>query len=521
MRFRTLVLIFLLAELVSYTGYFFPAINTAGFFVTVAAALVLSLKRLEYGLYFVLAELILGGKSGALFSFEYGGFFLSLRMALFIVIIAVWFAKMIGRKKLTIVSFLRQPSLRWWGILGIAVLWGIIVGLARGNDFGNVFLDANGYFYAALILPVWWALKGANYESVANSRISNSEIRKSQSNSQFAPLGTVFFAATTLLALKTLFAVYLFTHAGSNFIGANLAPFYRWIRDTGVGEITWLPGNFARVFFQSQIYNVMAFFAVLVILMRTPSHSPSERGRNWLQFPPLFKGRFGGVLILNTAVIIVSLSRSFWVGMIAGLLVVAVVSGRIGRIRHIGRLVGLLAGSAVAAVLLLLAFARFPFPKPAPADLGTAVQSRLEAGDAGQSRWNLLPAMWSTVREHPILGSGFGRTVTYISNDPRVREVSRTGEYTTYAFEWGWIDVWVKMGLMGLIGLIGLMGRIGIMLYRRAKTDPRALAALAVLAVLASINIFTPYLNHPLGLGILILLAGISIACQEKRLMVS
>ena len=97
MRFRTLFLFFLLAEITSYAGYFFPALNLTGFFVIVGAALALSMRRLEYGLYFVLADLILGGKSGALFSFEYGGFFLSIRMALFIVVVGVWAGRVIAK----------------------------------------------------------------------------------------------------------------------------------------------------------------------------------------------------------------------------------------------------------------------------------------------------------------------------------------------------------------------------------------------------------------------------------------
>src|SRR3989338_11395442 len=130
MRFRTFFLVFLLAELISYTGYFFPALNTVGFFVLVAAALALSLRRLEYGLYFVLADLILGGKSGALFSFQYEGFFLSLRMALFITVMGVWLGKVISacvhnpsQPPLT----LRGGALCWWGLLGTAVVWGMVV----------------------------------------------------------------------------------------------------------------------------------------------------------------------------------------------------------------------------------------------------------------------------------------------------------------------------------------------------------------------------------------------------------
>jgi UDP-N-acetylmuramoyl-L-alanyl-D-glutamate--2,6-diaminopimelate ligase len=48
----------------------------------------------------------------------------------------------------------------------------------------------------------------------------------------------------------------------------------------------------------------------------------------------------------------------------------------------------------------------------------------------------LLPILFDGVKRHPVLGSGFGATVTYKSSDPRV--VAATGGvYTNYAFEPG------------------------------------------------------------------------------------
>ncbi|MDO8505076.1 MAG: O-antigen ligase family protein [bacterium] len=537
MRFRTLFLFFALAELASYAGYFFPAINTAGFFVIVAAALVLSLRRLEYGLYFVLADLILGGKSGALFSFQYDGFFLSLRMALFIIVMGVWAGKMILQmiKHLTPSNSpsergrndsISPPArggvrggggggvMQWWSVLGLAIAWGIIFGVARGNNFGDLFLDANGYFYAAMILPFWWVCMRMD----AKGRCEWMRMLK-----------MVFFAATTLLALKTLFAVYWFTHAGNNLIGANLVPFYRWVRDTGVGEITWLPGNFARVFFQSHVYNVVAFFVLLASVVHRRSaglHVPLWR---WLSGT-----RGAALLVLNTSVIIVSLSRSFWVGTIAGLGVLVISLWSSVRkdafdrrvlspatpycesARALARYSVTLIAAVLGALLLLLVVARFPFPRPSPADLGDAVQSRLEAGDAGQSRWNLLPPLTREALEHPILGSGFGTRVTYISNDPRIREVNSTGEYSTTAFEWGWVDLWLKMGILGLIAYAGLLIALGRAIYRTVAF-PLSCTLIAGLAALAAIHVFTPYLNHPLGFGILVLFTVIpaGIAKQE------
>src|SRR5690606_26879171 len=50
--------------------------------------------------------------------------------------------------------------------------------------------------------------------------------------------------------------------------------------------------------------------------------------------------------------------------------------------------------------------------------------------------------------KRPILGSGYGTTVTYETSDPRL--LSTIGSsYTTYAFEWGYHDIWLKIGVVG------------------------------------------------------------------------
>lgn len=196
-----------------------------------------------------------------------------------------------------------------------------------------------------------------------------------------------------------------------------------------------------------------------------------------------------------------------------GLITLGVFAGQAGHLRRMG---GALLIALSGATLLLLLVARFPLPRPAPIDWSAAAESRIAFEPAAASRWNLLPVMWTAIREHPILGSGFGHTVTYISNDPRIREVNPSGQYTTYALEWGWLDIWLKLGLIGLIGIVGLIGKLSYTLWRYASNNRAALVALAVLIVLATIHFFTPYLNHPLGLGILILISGMLVLPDKQ-----
>ena len=115
------------------------------------------------------------------------------------------------------------------------------------------------------------------------------------------------------------------------------------------------------------------------------------------------------------------------------------------------------------------------------------------------SRWTLLPALWQGIERHPVLGSGFGATVTYTSHDPRV--VAATGgSYTTYAFEWGWLDHWFKFGIFGIPLMLWIVGRLMFRSWRSSEPLWIRGTLVASLFALAITHVFTPYLNHPLGI---------------------
>jgi O-antigen ligase len=94
--------------------------------------------------------------------------------------------------------------------------------------------------------------------------------------------------------------------------------------------------------------------------------------------------------------------------------------------------------------------------------------------------------------------------------------MAKDGSYTTYAFEWGYLDMVLKFGALGLFVYLYFVGQIAHKLWKKLKTAPASVIwALASLVVLLTTHIFTPYLNHPLGIGVLIM--GAAIAALDKH----
>ena len=208
-----------------------------------------------------------------------------------------------------------------------------------------------------------------------------------------------------------------------------------------------------------------------------------------------------------------SFSRSFWLGLagacaVGGLLFWCSASSWRERWYMILRpFVAMLGG-----VVLLMGLAFFPL-WPGEAGFSGALRSRFAGGEAAvSSRWSLLLVLQGGIAQHPLLGSGLGASLTYTSSDPRIVQ-STGGVYTTYAFEWGWLDLWYKLGLVGTAAIVWWL--LAIVINARRHTDT-AWIWLSVFLV-ATVHVFTPYINHPLGIGLLILLTWWAIPDQEQK----
>lgn len=483
--FKNTLLFLVLAEVLSLASFVFPVLNTIGFGLVIVAALVLSLKKLEWGLGLALVELIIGS-FGQIFSLDIGGFTLSVRIALFLVIMSVYalreLQQWLATKECSLTPFVRSQVGKWY--VGLTVI--LAVSLAQGllrNSFGNAFFDFNNWLYFLYILPVI---------RVAHKNLGSL-------------VTTLSFVAVLTLAVKTLVLEYFFAHN----IPGTIKMLYQWTRDYRFGEITFYAQNFYRVFLQSHLWLLFAFFVLLGV------HSFQDKTQN----TKLLRYTF----FFITVALVISFSRSLWVGWVVGtglfglLLLVKAKWPFWKTLKWGSGVVGVL----ITAVVFIFALINIP-PVKTDTGLGNLLSDRLTVIEAaGSSRINLLEPLVTKIKMSPVLGSGFGSTVTYDSVDPRnlASTAGASGEYTTYAFEWGYLDLLLKLGIVGTLVYVGLLMFLLKTLYTqidfRSKIYDLRFGLFVSLAALMAVHVFTPYLNHPLGIGFVVLITGYVFSQRE------
>ncbi len=452
-QYWTWGLAFLAVEATSWLAFQHPLSERIVTAVLTAGALWLAWRRPEWLAVATVGELVVGSL-GHLFYFTLGGAIISLRMILVVCLLLRTVIDLVWHRGQ------ERPPLptKALTIFGSWVVLAGLIGLLRGNSLNAVYTDINAFGYLAIILGWWIYLR----------RLP-----------QWRPtLIALLLAGASVVAVKSWLMVLLF---GQNV--SFMPELYRWIRRTGVGEITLINANVYRVFFQSQVYAVLALCLTLAGWM-------FKRAPGWWLWPMTLAGL--GAYI--------SLSRSFWLGLGVVMAVILGVVLRTGHGKTWARLLVLLpvAGGIWLATGWALNFPRL-WPAPGQPGRATLLQARLHSPGSSQAstaRLNQLRPLLRAISRHPVIGSGFGTTVRYYSTDPRIR-----GWRTTSAFELGYLDLWLKIGLVGL-------GLYAWWLWTTAKrlwSTPWRWYLLLPAVALVVINATSPYLNHPLGLGWLML----------------
>lgn len=449
---------FIAVELISLTTFQLPGPSLIWLLLIGVVVTLSTLHDTSWGVYALMAELFVGGK-GYLISVPVGGAILSLRMALFIVVFGTWFAKWcVGAVRSR--RSVRSATTQWLAPAGLAFM--ICIGLLQGllrYPINQIFYDGNAWLFFALLPVVWGAL------------LKPSPVQR---------VLQLLAAATMVSGVKTLVLLYLFGHHDTQW----LAGVYQWVRDTGVGEITFISGSLFRIFFQSHIFALVAWLVFLSLLVQRAFRSRAD----------IIAA--ATVIYVASLTLLVSQSRSFWVGGVAGFLLISAVAVWRRQLRPSGvAILILLVGYVVSTQLSAVTLISGNYGGNLLADRFRA----LGREPAASARASQLGPLLDAVRQRPLFGWGFGKQLTYQSQDPRVLGEHPDGWYTTTAFEWGYFDIALKIGLLGLLWYLAW---IGLLIARSLAANAPVAQSLGIgLAGIAATNMFTPYLNHPLGIG--------------------
>lgn len=463
--------IIIFIEIFSYLALIFSIFNQVSFVLLFLICLVISFYRLEYGLLIVLTELFIGSM-GHLFVLPLGNFQLSIRMGLWLAFMLVFsfkFTRQLIKEKLQsqyLKALQNFEYKKYIYLLALFVFIGLLNAYFRGHDYNLIFSDFNAWLYWLLLLPAIIIYSSGDKDPLEN-------------------LKNIFLAGAIWISLKTLFLLFVFTH------NLNFVPeIYTWLRKTLVGEMTPTLSGWPRIFIQGQIFSGIALFLVFF--------SNLKKYKNIVNF---------SLMSIFFSALLISFSRSFWVGLIAAFIFSLFLIWRFNSWRTTFFSAVWFFASLMMGFILIYLVAIFPYPNPGKfnADFLNRVSNSNEAALA--SRWSLLPVLMKEIKKEPFFGQGYGATITYFSRDPRVLEKNPSGEYTTFAFEWGYFDLWLKIGFLGLLAYFILIFQLikKSLIYGYKNNYWPLLGLSSGIVFLVVTNFFTPYLNHPLGIGILLL----------------
>ncbi|MFA5420591.1 MAG: O-antigen ligase family protein [Patescibacteria group bacterium] len=462
--------------MISLVSFNFPLLNLIMFSSIALAFVVASVYKFEWGMYVILFEIFLNSM-GYIFYYEGDGFKISLRIAIWLLFMAIFLAKIIVGK-INIEKIFKEIRFnKAFVFLGFFIVVALLNGLTN-NSFGDVFSDFNSFLFFLLLLPFYYIF---------------SEKSREKSTIIWQNIVVIFTSVILYICFKSLLFLFLFSHD----LRPIISDLYSWTRLNLLGEITRMEDGFYRMFFQNQIFLLLAFLFSLSCLFFKKN-----------------KNNFYGLILLNSiilSVIIISFSRSFWVGLIASIFLLIV--GSFFKLKTKKTILNILKTLTISIISLILIFIviRFPWPKIqtdfSMSDISERASIKTEES-AVSSRWALLDVMKVEIKENIFLGGGFGYRLEYKSSDPRVLETSADGTYSTYAFEWAWLDILLKMGIFGFISYILLFFLIlKDSLFAFLKSSNYYFIAIFLSTITISVvNFFTPYLNHPLGITYLIII---------------
>ena len=470
---RLMIYAFFVFTLLSILGYVWPVVSNLVFCLIIAAAIYFSLIKIEYGFLFLIFEFLIGHEGHL---FELGG--LSLRLSLFLVVMLIWFVQKINDKKQRnfFAQFVKSPGLAMFLVFFFIIILGLLQGMIAHDPILAI-KDFINYSYLFLIFPLIDIFKKQDF------------VKNVFKMSQAAVIG---------LSILTIIVFILFV--------TNLAQvhdhFYWWWRSVVFGKATDMDNGFFRIVSSAHLLILPLFLIFLSFLIE-----------NRKRFKNKYKKYLIYLSIGASLILLINLSRAYFLGMFIGL--IFLLKGINWRrwliffclivfilVAEFGLLFGLISGGAA---LQGLGFFKYRISTIFFLDQETSSLARMA----------ILPGLINMIKQSPIFGQGLGATVDYT-------DLLTGQDKTTFHLDWGYLEIWVELGLFGLIAYILVLLSIFYQGWQTIKkleehvfVKRLVIGLLAGLASLTVASLTGPFLFHPIGIFYLVLTAVIIISIKE------
>jgi len=461
--FTILLTAYIIVRVLSFLSYYQPAINAIFAISFIIGFVYICIKNLSFAWALFVIELLLDGVGHF---FEFQSFILrTWFMGIFAVI---WLYKKIKQKDFHI--SLPRPLLILMVLYTIAIFWAVLQGFLQGNHTMYILQDAVLYFFLFLFFPT--------------------QEKNNLLQTHFFTILKVFIIGSAIFSLVS-FVIY------SSGFGHLPDWYYHWIRNVSGGKITDLGSHFFRIVSAEHL-----FIVPILLVLSAQCIYKQQTTLWWLLF------------FASSFIFITNFTRIYFLAYIIGLCVLAY---RYSFKRWF-------ISSLFIGISIMLIFFSTHFIASRGQDIGlsllglkVAQSTQAEPDMSSAVRMALLPNIFSTIRTHPIRGSGLGTEVQY--NDPISNKiVSRT------QFDWGYFEMIAELGLIGFMICILFLLNIAYYLFLCAykanlnvKKIPLLRGLFAGFISLFIINITTPALFQ--GFGVLYVVLLLFVIINQKDLI--
>ena len=260
---------------------------------------------------------------------------------------------------------------------------------------------------------------------------------------------------------------------------------YNWYRDILAAKITNLDGFFFRSTFPWQI------FIPIIGLVATYRLSTKKDGLSLWWW----------ILISSMAMLAISLTRTYILGYTFGLVVLWITFARHRITLALYASTSILVWITVFVCINLIVSAGSSYGLGLISERFGAIANP-EQELSAYSRSELLEPIYIAFAQRPILGNGFGSTITITQNETIVQ----TAEY-----DWGWFELFAERGIIG--GIIFMW--FFVALWKQDSLVPKVLRH-GVLSGFEIMYITAPVLHHVYGIFLICIFITLTTISKPK-----